>query len=172
MNLPKKNHQFFYIVLINTLKEVWVLWEKAVNRHFQHVTAYFLKVVFFYRLDCFVKFITPEFRGLRLGRRLYEYRKELCEKLNLKSILFGGRIPNYYKHADVLNPKEYIKKVRSKEIHDPVLDFQMSNDFHPIKVIKGYTRCKRRGYIYEYGSLKTKGFESTLLYFSRWLFDV
>ena len=27
-------------------------------------------------------FITPEFRGLRLGRRLYEYRKELCEKLN------------------------------------------------------------------------------------------
>ncbi len=28
--------------------------------------------------------------------------------------------------------------MRSKEIHDPVLDFQMSNDFHPIKVIKGY----------------------------------
>ncbi len=83
-------------------------------------------------------FITPEFRGLRLGRRLYEYRKELCEKLNLKSILFGGRIPNYHKYADELNPKEYIKKVRSKEIHDPVLDFQMSNDFHPIKVIKGY----------------------------------
>ena len=24
-------------------------------------------------------FITPEFRGMRLGRRLYDYRKELCE---------------------------------------------------------------------------------------------
>ncbi len=83
-------------------------------------------------------FITPEFRGLRLGRRLYEYRKELCEKLNLKSILFGGRIPNYHKHSDQLSPEEYIKRVRSKEIHDPVLDFQMSNDFHPIKAIKGY----------------------------------
>ena len=39
-------------------------------------------------------FIKPQFRGLRLGRRLYDYRKELCEKLNLKSIVFGGRMPN------------------------------------------------------------------------------
>src|SRR5690606_35552814 len=33
-------------------------------------------------------FIVPEFRGLRLGRRLYDYRKELCENLNLKGIVF------------------------------------------------------------------------------------
>ena len=44
-------------------------------------------------------FIHPEYRGLRLARRMYEYRKELCEKLNLKAIMFGGRIPNYYKYA-------------------------------------------------------------------------
>ena len=31
-------------------------------------------------------FVMPKFRGLRLGRRLYDYRKELCERLNLKSI--------------------------------------------------------------------------------------
>ena len=35
-------------------------------------------------------FIKPEFRGLRLGRRLYDYRKELCEKLNHKGIICGG----------------------------------------------------------------------------------
>lgn len=40
-------------------------------------------------------FIHPEYRGLRLARRMYEYRKELCETLNLKAIMFGGRIPNY-----------------------------------------------------------------------------
>ncbi len=83
-------------------------------------------------------FIKPEFRGLRLGRRLYDYRKELCERLNLKGVAFGGRIPNYHKYADKLSPKEYIKKVRLKEIHDPVLNFQISNDFHPAKVLKGY----------------------------------
>ena len=83
-------------------------------------------------------FIKPSFRGLRLGRRLYDYRKELCEKLNLKSIAFGGRMPNYHKYASELSPKEYIDKVRRKEIQDPVLNFQISNDFHPAKVMKGY----------------------------------
>ena len=88
-----------------------------------------------YGIDVFVK---PKFRGLRLGRRLYDYRKELCEKLNLKGIAFGGRIPNYHKYAKELTPKEYIEKVKHKEIHDPVLNFQMSNDFHPSKILKGY----------------------------------
>lgn len=88
-----------------------------------------------YGIDVFIK---PEFRGLRLGRRLYDYRKELCERLNLKGIVFGGRIPNYHKYADSISPKEYIDKVRRKEIHDPVLNFQVSNDFHPTKVLKNY----------------------------------
>ena len=83
-------------------------------------------------------FIHPDYRGLRLGRRMYEYRKELCEKLNLKAIMFGGRIPNYYKYADTMRPKEYIEKVRSREIYDPVLTFQLSNDFHVRRVIRNY----------------------------------
>jgi hypothetical protein len=33
------------------------------------------------------RFINPKYRGLRLGRRLYDVRKELCEQLNLKSII-------------------------------------------------------------------------------------
>jgi predicted amidohydrolase/GNAT superfamily N-acetyltransferase len=88
-----------------------------------------------YGIDIFIK---PEFRGLRLGRRLYDYRKELCERLNLKGVAFGGRIPNYHKYADKLSPKEYIAKVRKKEIVDPVLNFQISNDFHPAKILKNY----------------------------------
>ena len=83
-------------------------------------------------------FIHPDYRGLRLARRMYEYRKELCEKLNLKAIMFGGRIPNYHKYADAMRPKEYIEKVRSREIYDPVLTFQLSNDFHVRRVIRNY----------------------------------
>lgn len=88
-----------------------------------------------YGIDVFIK---TEYRGLRLGRRLYDYRKDLCEKLNLRSIVFGGRMPNFHKYADELTPKQYIEKVKRKEIEDPVLNFQISNDFHPIKVLKGY----------------------------------
>ena len=83
-------------------------------------------------------FIHPQYRGLRLARRMYEYRKELCETLNLKAIMFGGRIPNYYKYADQIRPKEYIDKVKQKEIFDPVLTFQLSNDFHVRKVMRNY----------------------------------
>ncbi len=88
-----------------------------------------------YGIDIFIK---PEYRGLRLGRRLYDYRKELSERLNLKGVAFGGRIPNYHKYANDLTPKEYIEKVRRKEINDPVLNFQVSNDFHPSKILKNY----------------------------------
>ncbi|WP_348798235.1 bifunctional GNAT family N-acetyltransferase/carbon-nitrogen hydrolase family protein [Flavobacterium adhaerens] len=83
-------------------------------------------------------FIHPEYRGLRLGRRLYDARKELCEQLNLKAIVFAGRIPNYSAHADKLSPKKYIEKVKKKELHDPVLSFQLSNDFHVIRIMKNY----------------------------------
>jgi predicted amidohydrolase/GNAT superfamily N-acetyltransferase len=88
-----------------------------------------------YGIDVFIK---PEFRGLRLGRRLYDYRKDLCERLNLKGIALGGRIPEYYKYAGKMSPKEYIEKVKRKEIEDPVFNFQISNDFYPSKVLKNY----------------------------------
>ena len=88
-----------------------------------------------YGIDVFIK---PTFRGLRLGRRLYDYRKEIAENLNLKGIAFGGRMPNYHQFSEDMSPKEYIEKVKRKEINDPVLNFQISNDFHPSKVMKGY----------------------------------
>lgn len=88
-----------------------------------------------YGLDMMVH---PDFRGLRLGRRLYDYRKELCEEMNLKSILFGGRLPNYHKYHDEMSPKQYITKVKNKEIYDPVLNFQLSNDFHIKRLAKNY----------------------------------
>jgi ribosomal protein S18 acetylase RimI-like enzyme len=80
-------------------------------------------------------FVHPDYRGLRLARRLYDARKLLCENLNLKSIVLGGRIPNFEKYEN-LTPREYIDKVKMKEIYDPTLSFQISNDFHVKKILK------------------------------------
>ena len=60
-------------------------------------------------------FVSPDYHGMRLGRRLYEARKELCLSLNLKSIIAGGRIPNYKDHAQQLTPQQYIEQVKRKE---------------------------------------------------------
>jgi predicted amidohydrolase/ribosomal protein S18 acetylase RimI-like enzyme len=83
-------------------------------------------------------FIAPKFRGMRLARRLYDFRKELCEQLNLKAIAFGARMPKYHLHAHELSPLQYLEKVKSKEIEDPVLNFQFNNDFHVKRILKDY----------------------------------
>jgi predicted amidohydrolase/GNAT superfamily N-acetyltransferase len=83
-------------------------------------------------------FVDPDHRGLRLGRRLYDARKTLCEELNLRAIMAGGRIPNYGEVADKMSPRDYIDKVKQREIHDPTLRFQLANDFHVRKILRNY----------------------------------
>ncbi|MEH6356662.1 MAG: bifunctional GNAT family N-acetyltransferase/carbon-nitrogen hydrolase family protein [Marinobacter sp.] len=88
-----------------------------------------------YGLDVF---IDPEYRGYRLGRRLYEARKELCRSMNLRAILAGGRIPHYHKYKDHTTPAEYIERVSRKDIYDPILSFQLSNDFQVTRLLHKY----------------------------------
>jgi len=83
-------------------------------------------------------FVDPEYRDMRLGRRLYDARKELCRSLNLRAIVAGGRIPGYRKHAGEMTPEQYIELVKRRELHDPILSFQLANDFHVRRVITGY----------------------------------
>ena len=100
---------------------------------------------YLYGIDLFVH---PDYRGMRLGRRLYDARKELCEKQNLKGILVGGRIPGYAAHADTLSPNQYIQKVKQKEIIDRVLTFQLANDFHPKLAIENYNPADKKSQRY------------------------
>jgi len=83
-------------------------------------------------------FVDPDYRDMRLGRRLYEARKELCQNLNLKAIVAGGRIPSYKKHSHQMSPQAYIEAVKRKELYDPILTFQLNNDFDVKRVLTGY----------------------------------
>ncbi len=83
-------------------------------------------------------FVHPTYRDMRLGRRLYDARKELCEKLNLRAIVVGGRIPGYGQYAPDMTPQQYVERVRAKEQIDPILTFQLANDFHVRKIVTGY----------------------------------
>ena len=83
-------------------------------------------------------FVHPSYRDMRLGRRLYDARKELCEKLNLRAIVVGGRIPGYGQYAHVMTPQRYVEQVKAKELVDPILTFQLANDFHVRRIVTGY----------------------------------
>jgi predicted amidohydrolase/GNAT superfamily N-acetyltransferase len=83
--------------------------------------------------------VDSSYRGLRIGQRLYNARKALCKELNLKGIVFAGRMPNYFKKAKkVKTPEEYVQNVIDKKIKDPVIGFQLKNGFKFVKVLKNY----------------------------------
>jgi len=88
-----------------------------------------------YGLDVLVH---PEFRGYRLGRRLYEARKDLCREQNLRAILAGGRLPGYADHAEQMTVTEYIDQVERQKLYDPILSFQLSNGFDVKRLLTRY----------------------------------
>lgn len=78
-------------------------------------------------------------RGLRIGKRLYEARRTLAERLELRGIVFGGRMPGYARvKAKVDGPEDYLARVQAGEFRDQVIGFQLANGFAPIGVLRGY----------------------------------
>ncbi|HEY0011319.1 MAG TPA: GNAT family N-acetyltransferase [Allosphingosinicella sp.] len=78
-------------------------------------------------------------RGLRIGKRLYEARRVLAERLELRGIVFGGRMPGYARvRSKVAGPEEYLEQVREGVFRDQVIGFQLANGFTPIGVLRNY----------------------------------
>jgi predicted amidohydrolase/predicted N-acetyltransferase YhbS len=78
-------------------------------------------------------------RGLRIGKRLYDARRALAERLELRGIVFAGRMPGYARvKAKVDGPDDYLARVRAGELRDQVIGFQLANGFTPIGVLRGY----------------------------------
>ncbi|MEQ9328717.1 MAG: carbon-nitrogen hydrolase family protein [Rhodospirillales bacterium] len=82
--------------------------------------------------------VNPEYRGQKLARRLYDARKLVVTRLNLKGMIIGGRIPGYHNHADDMTPEEYCEQVRSRTLTDSVMTAQMSNGFEFHQVLRNY----------------------------------
>ena len=75
---------------------------------------------------------------MKLSRRLYDARKELCRSKNLARMIIGGRIPGYGEHADEMSAREYVDNVIDKTLFDPVLTSQIANGFALQALIPDY----------------------------------
>lgn len=79
------------------------------------------------------------FRGLRIGQRLYDARKKLCQSLKLKGIIFGGRMPSLSrKIKQVGSAAQYLEDVKEGRLKDPVINFQLRDGFEIIGLLENY----------------------------------
>jgi len=85
----------------------------------------------------------PDSRGLGIATMLYDARKDLAVKLNLRRIIAGGRLFNYCEYSEKMSAQKYAEKVVSGEIQDLVLSFQLKRGFEFIKVLPNYMRDAR-----------------------------
>ena len=85
--------------------------------------------------------VDPAFRGMRLGRRIYDARKTLARSLNLRRMLIGGRLPGFDAAATEdpdLTVQQYVEQVLDRTVLEPVLTFQLANGFTIKRIITGY----------------------------------
>ena len=83
--------------------------------------------------------VDREERRMRIGERLYDARKRLCEELGLKGIVFGGRLPGFKRRIKTYEtPEAYLDAVKNKEVRDPVAAFQLRQGFEPIGILHDY----------------------------------
>ena len=73
--------------------------------------------------------VHPEFRGYRIGSRLYQARRELVRRLNLRGEIAGGMLPGYHVHRATLSIQQYILQVHQGKLKDPTLSMQLKNGF-------------------------------------------
>jgi len=83
-------------------------------------------------------YVDPDHQGMGIGAALYEARRVLCKRLNLRRILAGGRLAGYASMAAELTPEEYVQKVVNGEIRDHVLGFQLREGFVVRGILRNY----------------------------------
>lgn len=65
--------------------------------------------------------VIPEYRGKGIAGLLYQKRKALMKKYNLRRMVAGGRIPGYVDYEGRMTPEEYVAAVRDGKLKDSAL---------------------------------------------------
>jgi GNAT superfamily N-acetyltransferase len=96
----------------------------------------------YYGLDIAVH---PDYRGLGIGKRLYDLRKEVVRRFNRHGIIAGGVIPGYADHKDRMSADAYVEAVKAGELFDPTLSFQLANGFQALAALADFVHDETTG---------------------------
>lgn len=84
--------------------------------------------------------VHPDYRGRGIAGRLYEGRRRILRRLNLRRMVAGGRIPGYREYAGRMTAEEYVDSVLDGELKDPALNAHIKAGYVVRGVHMGYLR--------------------------------
>ncbi len=84
--------------------------------------------------------VHPDWRGKGLSHKLYEGRKKVVRRFNLRRMVAGGRIPGYREYAGRMTAEQYVDKVIAGELTDPSLNPHLKAGYRVRGVHMGYAR--------------------------------
>lgn len=82
--------------------------------------------------------VSPKYRKLGLGKWLMQSMYETVVYIGLDRLLGGGRLPGYHKYAKDLSINEYVSRLISGELKDPVITFLLRCGRTPVCPVKNY----------------------------------
>lgn len=82
--------------------------------------------------------VLPGYRRQGLGRMLYEARRDLIRRLNLRGHVAGGMLKGYGRVKDQMSVETYVEKVKAGELFDPTVSVQLKVGFKIHGIINNY----------------------------------
>ena len=79
--------------------------------------------------------VHPEYRGFGIAGLLYDQRKRLMKRYNLRRMVAYGRIPGYTAVAGKMTAEEYVEKVIKGELQDPSLAAHLKAGYQVKRVL-------------------------------------
>jgi GNAT superfamily N-acetyltransferase len=82
--------------------------------------------------------VHPDFRRRGIASRLYDARRALVKRLNLRGEVVAALMPGYADYQGQLSAEDYLAKVGRGELIDPTVSAQMANGFTVKRVLRGF----------------------------------
>jgi GNAT superfamily N-acetyltransferase len=82
--------------------------------------------------------VLPAYRRRGLARRLYDARRHLIRRLNLRGHVAGGLLNGFSAYKAAMSVEEYVAKILTGELVDPTVSVQLRCGFTVHGIIHNY----------------------------------
>jgi predicted amidohydrolase/GNAT superfamily N-acetyltransferase len=79
--------------------------------------------------------VHPDYRGKGIAAKIYERRRRLLKRFNLKKMFAYGRIPGFKEYAGKMTAEQYVDRVVKGEIKDSALTAHLKAGYQVKKVV-------------------------------------